>query len=137
MADEWKDIMSQAKDLAKRASQATKEELKRVAQEIEVALGNATTELEKKGLELRKRIVDSARASKEPLLLGKEVITSDGVSLGTVRDMRLELKSKRTWLVVGKVLGEARNIAIDDIQAIGDKVILSLAESDISPREKA
>jgi sporulation protein YlmC with PRC-barrel domain len=136
MASEWKEIMSQAKDLARRASQATKEELKRIAQEIEVALDNATTELEKKGLELRKRIVDSARASKEPLLLGKEIITSDGVSLGTVRDMRLELESKKAWLVVGKMLGEARNIAIDDIQAIGDKVILSLAESDISPREE-
>jgi sporulation protein YlmC with PRC-barrel domain len=136
MASEWRDIMSQVKDLAKRASQATKEELERVSWDIEIVLGKATTELEKRGLELRKRIIDSARASKEPLLLGKEVITSDGVSLGTVRDMRLELESKRVWLVVGKVLGEARNIAIDDIQAIGDKVILSLTESDISPREE-
>lgn len=136
MASEWKDIMNQAKDLARRASQASKEELKRIAQEIEIALGKASTELERRGLELRKRIIDSARASKETLLLGKEVITSDGISLGTVRDIRLDLESKRAWLVVGKAFGETTNIAIDDIQAIGDKIILSLAESDISPEEK-
>jgi sporulation protein YlmC with PRC-barrel domain len=135
MANEWKDIISQARDLARRASQASKEELKRIAQEIEIALSKATTELEKRGLELRKRIVDSVRASKEPLLLGKEVITSDGVSLGTVKDIRLELESKKAWLVVGKALGEARNIAVDDIQAIGDKIILRLTEKDISVKE--
>jgi sporulation protein YlmC with PRC-barrel domain len=136
MASEWKDIVSQAKDLAKRASQATKEELERLSRDIEVALGKATTELEKRGLELRKRIVDGVRASREPLLVGREVITSDGVSLGTVRDIRLDIESKRTWLVVGKAFGEARNIPTDDIKAIGDKIILSLAENDISPEEK-
>jgi sporulation protein YlmC with PRC-barrel domain len=135
MTSEWKEILTQAKDLARRASQASKGELERVAREIEVALGNATTELEKRGLELRKRIVDSVRASKEPLLLGKEVITSDGVSLGTVKDVRLELESKKVWLVVGKALGEARNIAVDDIQAISDKIILRLGEKDISVKE--
>lgn len=135
MANEWKDIISQARDLARRASQASKEELKRIAQEIEIALSKATTELEKRGLELRKRIVDSVRASKEPLLWGKEVITSNGVSLGTVKDIRLDLESKKAWLVVGKALGEARNIAIDDIQAIGDKIILRLTEKDISVKE--
>jgi sporulation protein YlmC with PRC-barrel domain len=98
-------------------------------------LGNATTELEKRGLELHKRIVDSARASKEPLLLGKEVITSDGVSLGTVRDIRLELESKRAWLVVSKMLGEPRNIAVDDIKAIGDKIVLQLEEKQITLKE--
>jgi sporulation protein YlmC with PRC-barrel domain len=127
---------SQAKDLAKRASQATKEELERLSRDIEIALSKATTELEKSGLELRKRIVDSVRASKEPLLVGREVITSDGVSLGTVRDLRLDMATKRTWLAVGKAFGETRNIATDDIKAIGDKIILSLAESDISPEEK-
>lgn len=135
MANEWKDIISQARDLARRASQASKEELKRIAQEIEIALSKATTELEKRGLELRKRIVDSVRASKEPLLLGKEVITSNGVSLGTVKDMRLDLESKRSWLMVGKALGEVRNIAVDDIQAIGDKIILRLTEKGISVKE--
>lgn len=136
MATEWKDIASQAKDLARRVSEASKEELKRIAQEIEIALDKASTELEKRGLELRQRIVDSARASKEPLLLGKEVITCDGTSLGTVRDIRLDLESKRAWLVVGKTFGETANIAIDYIQAIGDKIILSLAESEMSPQEK-
>ena len=136
MASEWKDIMAEAKDLAKRVSQATKEELERAAREIEKALDKATTELEKAALELRKRIVDSARASREPLLLGKEVITSDGVNVGTVRDVRLDLESKRTWLVVGKA-GELKNIATDDVRAISDKIMLSLAESEISPKEKA
>jgi sporulation protein YlmC with PRC-barrel domain len=135
MANEWKDIMRQARDLARRASEASKEELKRIAQEIEIALGKATSELEKRGLELRKRIIDSARASKEPLLLGKEVITSDGTNLGTVRDMRLDLESKRGWLVVGKAFGDLRNIAIDDIQATSDKIILRLGEKDISTKE--
>jgi len=135
MANEWKDIISQARDLARRASQASKEELKRIAQEIEIALSKATTELEKGRLQLHKKIVDSARASKEPLLWGKEVITSDGVSLGTVKDIRLELESKKAWLVVGKALGEVRNIAVDDIQAIGNKIILRLGEKDISVKE--
>jgi len=43
MASEWKDIVSQARDLAKRASQASKGELKRIVQEIEIALSKATT----------------------------------------------------------------------------------------------
>jgi len=137
MASEWKDIMAEAKDLAKRVSQATKEELERAAREIEKALGKATTELERRALELHKRIVDSARASREPLLFGKEVITSDGISLGKIRDVRLELEGKRIWLVVGKARGELKNIAIDDVRAIGDRIILSLAESEISPKEKA
>jgi sporulation protein YlmC with PRC-barrel domain len=137
MASEWKDIMAEAKDLAKRVSRATKEELERAAREIEKALAKATTELERRALELRKRIVDSARASREPLLFGKEVITSDGVNLGKIKDVRLELESKRVWIVVGKARRERKNIAIDDVQTIGDKIILSLAESEISPKEKA
>lgn len=137
MTSEWKDIMAEAKDLARRVSQATKEELERAAREIEKALAKATTKLEKSALELHKRIVDGARASREPLLLGKEVITSDGVNLGTVRDVRLDLESKKTWLVVGKARGELKNITTDDVRAIGDKIILSLAESEISPKEKA
>lgn len=136
MAGEWKDIVAGAKDLAKRVSQVSKEELEGVASEIEIALGKAATELEKRGLELRKRIVDSARASREPLLLGKEVITSDGASVGIIRDVRLDLESKRAWLVVGKAPGESRNIATDDIQAIGDKIVLPLTESKTSLEDK-
>jgi serine protease inhibitor len=51
MTNEWRDIMHQAKELARKASQASKEELKRIAQEIEIALDKATTELEKRGLD--------------------------------------------------------------------------------------
>ncbi len=137
MAGEWKDIVAEAKDLAKRVSQATKEELERAAPEIEKALNKATTELEKSALELYRRIVDSARASREPVLFGKEVITSDGVNLGKIRDVRLELESKRIWIIVGKARGERKNIAIDDIRTIGDTIILSLAESEICPKEEA
>jgi sporulation protein YlmC with PRC-barrel domain len=136
MASEWKDIMAEAKDLAKRVSQATREELERAAREIEKALDKGTTELERSALELYRRIVDSARASREPVLFGKEVITSDGVSLGKIRDVRLELESKRIWIVVSRARGERKNIAIDDIRTIGDTIILSLAESEISPEEK-
>jgi sporulation protein YlmC with PRC-barrel domain len=132
---QWKEILSQAKDLAKRASQVSREELKRMAHEIEIALDKASTEVEKRMLELHKRIVDSARASREPLLLGKEVVTSDGISLGSVKDVRLELESKRVWLVVGKMLGEPRNIAVDDIKAIGDKIVLQLEEKEITLKE--
>jgi sporulation protein YlmC with PRC-barrel domain len=132
---QWKEILSQAKDLAKRASQVSREELKRMAHEIEIALDKASTEVEKMMLELHKRIVDSARASREPLLLGKEVVTSDGISLGSVKDVRLELESKRVWLVVGKMLGEPRNIAVDDIKAIGDKIVLQLEEKEITLKE--
>lgn len=136
MASQWQSLMSRARDLARRASQATREELERIAQELEAALGSGVSELERKRLWLHKRIIESARASKEPALLGKEVITADGVSLGTVRDFCLELERKRVWLVVGKAFGEPRNIASDDIQAIGDKVILSLSEEEINLKEE-
>ena len=134
MASEWKEIIADAKDLAKRVSRATEEELERTAREIEKALGKATTELEKTALELYKRIVDSARASREPLLFGKKVLSSDGIELGTIRDVRLDIENKKTWLVVGKAGGQPKDIATDDVKAIGDKVILSLAESEISPK---
>jgi|GEM_PF-6608948 len=136
MASQWQSLMSRARDLARRASQATREELERIAQELEAALGSGVSELERKRLWLHKRIIESARASKEPALLGKEVIAADGVSLGTMRDFRLELESKRVWLVVGKAFGEPRNIASDDIQAIGDKVILSVSEEEINLKEE-
>ena len=136
MASQWQSLMSRARDLARRASQATREELERIAQELEAALGSGVSELERKRLWLHKRIIESAQASKEPTLLGKEVITADGVSLGTVRDIRLKLEGKRVWLVVGKAFGEPRNIASEDIQAIGDKVILSLSEEEINLKEE-
>jgi sporulation protein YlmC with PRC-barrel domain len=136
MADEWKDIMSQAKDLAKKVSQATKEELERAGRETERALSRAATEVEKKGLELRKRILDSTRVSREPLLLDKEVITSDGMSLGKVKNVRLDPESKVAWLVVGKAAGEPKSIAISDVQAVGDKITLSLAEGEIVLKEE-
>ena len=135
VSDRWKEGIDKAKELAKVASQETKQELRRARDELEVALERATSEVEKRRLVLEKRIIDSAQASKEPLLLGKEVITSDGISLGSVKDVRLELESKGVWLVVSKMLGAARNITVDDIKAIGDKIILQLEGKEITLKE--
>ena len=132
VSDRWKEVIDKAKELAKVASQATKQELRRARDELEVALERATSEIERGRLTLEKRIVEGALADKEPLVLGKEVVTSDGRSLGTVRDMKLDLEGKKIWILVGKTFGEPRNIPVEDIQTIRDKIILSRTEKEVS-----
>ena len=122
--DRWKEVIDKAKELAQVASQATRQELRRAGDELEGALEGATSEIERGRLRLEKRIVETALADKEPLVLGKEVVTSDGRSLGMVRDMKLDLESKKVWILAGKTFGEPRNIPVEDIKSIRDKIIL-------------
>ena len=59
----------------------------------------------------------------EVLLLGKEVTSPDGVSLGMVVDIKKELAQDRIWMVIDN-LGHERIILIEQIAGVVNEVIL-------------
>ena len=60
----------------------------------------------------------------EVLLLGKEVITPNGVSLGVVTAVKKELSQDRIWMVIDNQARKAI-ISIEQILTVTNKVTLS------------
>jgi sporulation protein YlmC with PRC-barrel domain len=136
VSERWRGVVDKAKELTKAASQATKEELKRVKGELEEALEKTKDEVDEGMLNWHRRMIEARLASKEPSLLGKEVITTDGNSLGRVIDMRLDVEENKVWIVVGKKSPEAKNVSTTDVRSVGDKVILSLSSKEMEAEKE-
>lgn len=67
-----------------------------------------------------------------PILLGKEVLTQDGHSIGSITDMYLDLKEKTGQIVVAK----DQHISVDEITAVGSKVIISRTRRELVAQKK-
>ena len=57
------------------------------------------------------------------LLLGKEVILPDGVSIGAVAAIKRELSQDKIWMVIDN-LGQESIMPIEQIAGVANKVIL-------------
>jgi len=59
------------------------------------------------------------------IIVGKQVIDSDGHILGSVKNIALDLKSKEFSLKVATRSGGEMSVQVDDIAASGDVILLN------------
>ncbi|GEM_PF-3278662 len=62
-------------------------------------------------------------AGLEALLLGKEVITSDGGLLGIVKKVEIDLSQNKLEMVIIDNYHRPKAVSIDDIQFLNHKII--------------
>lgn len=75
------------------------------------------------------------------ILAGKEVVTSEGNSLGTVEKVKLDLTQDKVWMVVTNGFQRHWDILIDQIRSLGRQVVLfdkdPVADETTEPRTAA
>ena len=74
----------------------------------------------------------SSQFAMAPILLGKEVLTQDGYSLGSITDMYLDLEGKTGQIIVAK----DRRIPVDEITDMGNKIIISRTRRELVAQKK-
>lgn len=72
-----------------------------------------------------KKIIDAfiLSAGLEALLLGKEVIASDGSSLGVVKKIEIDLSQSKWQMIVIDDFQRPKTVQIDDIRFLNRKII--------------
>jgi len=58
-------------------------------------------------------------------LAGKQVIDTEGMIVGTVRDIVFDLEAKEMALTIGTVAGSEVTISQSDVKGVGDVVLLA------------
>jgi len=70
-------------------------------------------------------------------LAGKQIIDTEGMIVGTVRDIVFDLEAKEMALTVGTSAGPEITISQSDVKSVGDVVLLATTVEIPKPPEQA
>jgi sporulation protein YlmC with PRC-barrel domain len=71
------------------------------------------------------------KAVTKDMVVGMTVVDSDGHSVGTVKDVAFVVGKMGLSLYVEGKKGEGRNISWEEVQAIGDFIVLKAAQAQV------